>query len=291
MAAVTLLPRLRERFTRLPDNCWAHSRLTSRPSLLRSEPLFNGVKVPGLGRDVWVKLASTPAEWAGAFELVTDNYQARGYEACSAGELRFTSYHALPETMVLVAQTAGRVVATFSLVADNQLLGLPLESIYGPEIRVLRRNGRKIFETISLADRDLGQREFLQVFMTMIQLAWQYIIASSAEVTNVITVNPRHSAYYTKVLGYAPLGPRRSYPRAQGHPAEAFFLDPGLMLAKAPGVHQRLFGRRLPRAALTAQRMPLELVRHFASRSSQTNPRFVEELLRYVDQGGTVRKW
>ena len=73
MAAVTLLPRLRKRFTRIPDNCWAPSRLTTRPSLLGCEPLFHGVKVPGLARDVWVKIASSRAEWEEAFQLVTDN--------------------------------------------------------------------------------------------------------------------------------------------------------------------------------------------------------------------------
>lgn len=290
MGAVTLLPRLRQRFTRIPENYGAHSRLTHRPSLLRTEPVFHGIKVPGLKRDVWIKFASTRAEWEEAFQLVSDNYQARGYEAACAGALRFTSYHALPDTAVLVAQTAGRTVATFSLVADNHLLGLPLENAYRAEIGVLRRNGRRMFETISLADRDLGPREFVQVLMTMTQVAFQYGVANGGE-TNVITVNPRHRDFYTKVLGYAPLGPRRSYVQVQGHPAEAFFLDPSLMLAKVPGMHQRIFHRRLPREVLAAPRMPAELVRHFARRSSQTDERFAEEILAHAAKVGSPRRW
>lgn len=278
--------RLLRRCTRMPTK---RGLPVQRLSLLQFEPIFPGVQVPGLRRDIRVRIAATLSEWEQAFRLVADNYEARGYDP-PGSDLHFTPHHALPDTVVLVAQTAGQVVATFSLVADNQLVGLPLENLYGSEIRLLRRTGRRMFETISLADRDLGTREFVQVFMTMIQLAWQYGIDNGAE-TNVITVNPRHADFYTKVLGYVPLGPRRSYAQVQGHPAEALFLDPTLMLAKAPGAHQRVFGRRLPRQALGAPQMPADLVRHFAGRSSQTSPRGAEEVLRYVDQGGTVRMW
>jgi hypothetical protein len=235
-----------------------------------------------------VRIATTADDWEEAFQLVTDNYQARGYEPPGRGPLRFTSYHALPDTVVLVARAEERVVATFSMIADNRLLGLPLEDLYRSEIRLLRRNGRHIFETTSLADRDLSPREFCHVFLTMIQLAWQYGLANGAE-TNVITVNPRHCDYYTKVLGYALLGPRRSYAQVQGHPAEAFFLDPGLMCAKAPAVHQQIFGRRLPREALRTSPIPVDLVRRFAARSSQTD--VLEEILRHVEQCGSPRIW
>lgn len=285
MAAITLLPRLRERFTRLPDNCLAKSRLTGRPSLLGCQPVFRGVKVPGLQRDIWVKMASTREEWEQAFQLVTENYQSRGYEAPS-NKLRFTPYHALPETRVLVAVSDAHVVATLTLVADNAVLGLPLENLYCPEVYALRKQGRRLVETTSLADRHLGFREFLQVFISMMQVGWQYLATQNIE-TNVITVNPRHSDYYSRVLGYATLGPRRSYAQVQGHPAEAFYLDPALMLARAPGVHQRIFGRRLPREALVAPSLSADLARQFAAQSSQTSVQLVDDILR--SQGAGVR--
>jgi hypothetical protein len=212
-----------------------------------------------------VKFAAAADEWEEAFQLVTDNYRARGYELPGTGKVRFTPYHALPGTAVLVAVTGGRVAATFSIVADNRVLGLPIEHLYADEIRVLRLEGRRIFETISLADRDLSPREFIRVFLTMVHLAWQY----GGTETNVITLNPRHRDFYVKVLGYAPLGSCRACARVQGHPAEAFYLDPALMLARAPAMHQQIFGRRLPRQALIAPRMPADLLRSMAARSSQ----------------------
>jgi hypothetical protein len=249
----------------------------------------NAVSVPGLARNIQVKIASTRAEWEEAFELVADNYQARGYEA-PGSELRFTSYHALPSTVVLVAKTARGVAATFSLVADNHLLGLPLERVYGAELRQLRGSGRRIVETTSLADRDLGQREFVQVFQTMMQVAFQYGVLQGVD-TNVIAINPRHCPFYSKLLGYAALGPRRAYPQVRGAPAEALFLDIDPLRTKAPALYQRMFGRPLPADVLRADTIPPDLVRQFAQRSSQTNPCLVEEILRYVADWGCPRRW
>lgn len=248
------------------------------------------MRVSGVVRDIHVKFASTPQEWEEAFQLVADNYQARGFEPTGAGDLRFTSYHALPDTVVLVAKAAEQVVATLSLVPDNDLLGLPLESLYREEIQELRRQGRRLFEGISLADRNLSMREFVQVFVTLMQFAWQHMTQQGAD-TSVITVNPRHSLYYMRTHGFALLGPRRLYSKVQGHPAEAYYLDPQRMRRAAPAMHERMFGQALPKGALAAPRLPACLARAFARRSSQTDVGCVERTQRYVAEFGSPRRW
>lgn len=226
--------------------------------------------------DVRVELASTAADWEAALRLVADKYRERGYSGNDA-ELRFTPYHALPGTVVLVAKKQGQVAATFSLVADNNQLGLPLESTYPAEVKQLRARGRRIFETICLADRGLGVRDFVPTFMALIRLAWQYGLSQGAE-TNVITVNPRHAYFYSNVLGYQPLGPRRAYEQVQGHPAQAYYLDPARMKAYSPQVHQMIFGTPLPPAALRQPALPRHLVRQFAARTSPANRQAIEAL-------------
>jgi hypothetical protein len=286
MATITLAPRTEYR--RLPSPPAARTRWAIALPLWPTEA--TAVRVPGIARHIEVKIASTPSEWEDALELVSDNYQARGYEAPGASEVRFTSYHALPDTVVLVAKAEGRVVATFSLIADNHLLGLPLESTYRPEIARLRREGRRLIETTGLADRDLGTREFVHVFQTLTHLAFQYGVMQGAD-TNVITVNPRHSAFYTKLLGYTSLGPRRAYAQVRGAPAEALVVDRDLMHAKAPAMHQRMFERPLPPEAVRRTGMPAALIRQFAGRSCQTDARLVEEILHYVAAWGSPRRW
>src|SRR6516164_7685911 len=110
---------------------------TARP------PVPQSVRVPGISRDIQVKRASEPDEWEQAYQMVAANYKARGYEAPSPKQVRFTPYHALPDTVTFVAKYQGRVVATLSMVLDNSLLGLPIEAVYPDEIAELRLQGRR----------------------------------------------------------------------------------------------------------------------------------------------------
>lgn len=154
---------------------------------------------------------------------------------------------------------------------------------------VRRCQGRRLFETGSLADRNLGTREFVQVFLALMQLGWQHMTRRGAD-TTVIAVNPRHSTFHTRLHGFLPLGPRRAYDKVQGHPAEAFYLDPHLMAAHVPEMYQRMFGRELPAEALAAPRMPEHLIYYFAARSSQTQLATVQQILWTVKASGSPRR-
>jgi hypothetical protein len=246
--------------------------------------------VPGIARSIEVKIASDRQEWEEAFQLVAANYRARGYELASAKPLRFTPYHALPDTQTLVAKHAGHVVATFSVVLDNTLLGLPMERIYGEEIAGLRNKGHRLLETTSLADTGLSVREFLQVFVALIRLGMQYHTANGGD-TYVITVNPRHKSFYSKVLGFLPLGPCRSYACVQDAPAEAFWVSNTLLKERAPRMYQEIFGELLPKSALMGPKVPRDLVRYFDRQSSLGDTRTLDQVLTYSDHCGSSRRW
>jgi hypothetical protein len=132
------------------------------------------IEVPGITREIRVKIASEREELEDAFRLLATNYRACGYENQSTGLFRFTAYNVLPSTVTLVAKHEDRVVATLSVVADTGLCGLPMESIYRAEIDGLRREGRRLAEATSLADQDLGIHEFVRVFKTLIKVGMQY---------------------------------------------------------------------------------------------------------------------
>lgn len=251
-----------------------------RPTAERS-PEPQSVLVPGISREIMVKIASTAEEWEQAFALVADNYQDKGYEAATNKPYRFTPYHALPDTVVFVAKLEGRVVATFSLVADNPHLGLPMEAIFDQEIADLRRQGRRMAEVTSFAAVDLGQREFLQVFTMMIRLMKQYHVSRGGD-TWVITVNPRHRNFYCKVLGYQALGSSKPYAAVGDAPAEAYVLDRDTMRANAPRSYEFVFGKWLPQAALTGVSLPRPFVRYFWSESNQAEPGRISSILRDV---------
>jgi hypothetical protein len=96
----------------------------------------------------------------------------------------------------------------------------------------------------------------------------QYHVTHGGD-TWVITVNPRHSTYYTKALGYQKLGDQREYNQVQGHPAIAYMLDRELMQSHAPEMYEEIFGSWLPGDALVAERIPIRLVRHLSEDSSE----------------------
>lgn len=235
-------------------------------------------RVQGLAREIQVKIASEKGELEQAFELLAANYRARGYEAAGDKPFRFTPYHALPGTVTLVAVHHERVLATLTLVPDSAVLGLPMESIYGPEVAELRAAGLRPAEAISLADTDLAIREFIQVFKALIKLAMQYHESRGGNCW-IVTVNPRHRSFYQKVLGFTPLGPQRSYPTVQNHPAEAYLLTAASMAANAPQMYQEVFGEKLPAPVLTANRWSQEHVRYFGAHSSQLDEATLSSLL------------
>ncbi len=246
--------------------------------------------VPGCGRSLRVKIASSRDEFEQAFQLLAAKYQSRGYEEPSTKLFRFTPYHVLPDTMTFVAKHGERVVATMSLVPDTALLGLPMECIYGSEVEALRRRGLRLGEVTSLADHDLSTREFLQAFLGMKRLMFQYHLQQGGD-TWVITVNPRHRNYYCRVLGFEPMGPRRSYPTVRNHPAEAFLVSVDLMRANAPLMHRRIFDETLPETVLARPARQADHVRHFADQSTQAHRRTILDIHQFVENLGSPPRW
>jgi hypothetical protein len=262
----------------------------STPTRRRVDPslkdggLYRSVTVPGISRTIRVKIASEREEFEQAFRLVADRYKERGYEAPGAGEYRFTPYHALPGTVTFVAKEGDRVVATLSLVPDNASLGLPLEALYAEEVGRLRDEGRTLAEVTCLAEEGLNPREFMRVFSALIRLTCQYHVRRGGD-TWVITVNPRHRSYYSKVLGFVPLGPCRSYATVGDHPAEAFYLDVDEMRETVPQKHWEIFGEVLPWPIVTATARPADHAAFFGPQSSQSDYRTILKVL--ADAGGS----
>jgi hypothetical protein len=118
----------------------------------------------------------------------------------------------------------------------------------------------------------------------------QYAVKRGTD-TCLITINPRHRSFYTRVMGFVPLGGCRSCPSVQDAPAEAYMLDEPLLNAKAPKILQRIFGEDLPEAVLPNPAMPARWVRQFASQSTRTDRQRVDQILRCIEQLGNLRRW
>lgn len=111
-----------------------------------------------------------------------------------------------PNRVTLAARQYDELAATLTLNRDSSE-GLLADALYATELARLRRPGRIVFEVSRLAvDPDFSSRDLLiALFQAAFKYAKDFFAASDA----VIEVNPRHSRYYQRLLGFKQIGRQR----------------------------------------------------------------------------------
>ena len=155
-----------------------------------------------------VRLANTEARRESASYLIQRRYAWRGY---SVGE------HACeaPSRITIAAHDNDAIVGTVTIGLDTQD-GLFIDGLYAEEANRLRAEGRRIAEFTKLAvDNNAHSKPLLAALFHI-----AYICARRIhECTDLlIEVNPRHAAFYRRMLGFEPFGEMRGDPRV-GAPA------------------------------------------------------------------------
>ena len=154
-----------------------------------------------------IRIASTADGQAAAGVLLQKMYAWRGYAvdgAAADGADRITLY----------AEAGAVLVGTMSLWFDRTG-SLPADAAYGDHLALLRRQGRRLCEPSRLAiDAGLSKR----VFAALIHVSYIYAHHLQGFTDYVIEVNPRHVAFYKRMLGFGDLGAERACARV-GAPA------------------------------------------------------------------------
>lgn len=162
-----------------------------------------------------VRLADTSGHQEAAGLLIRKMYSWRGYavdgddtgageDACAARAGRIT----------LFAECRGVVVGTMGLCLDGAV-GLPADENFRDQLDILRARGRRLSEPSRLAI-DAGMTK--RVFASMIHVSYLYAHVLHGFTDYVIEVNPRHVAFYQRMLGFELVGPSRPCSRV-GAPA------------------------------------------------------------------------
>jgi len=111
-----------------------------------------------------------------------------------------------PNRVILAARQYDELAATLTLNRDSPE-GLLADVLYAPELGRLRRPGRVVCEVSRLAvDPDFSSRDLL---IALFQAAFKYARNVFAASDAVIEVNPRHSRYYQRLLGFRQIGRQR----------------------------------------------------------------------------------
>jgi len=153
-----------------------------------------------------VRVARSQRRHAAAGVLLRKMYAWRGY-AFEVGE------HHAANRLTLYAETRGELVGTMSLCLDRGRL--PADENFGDKLDELRAQGCRLCEPSRLAiDKGMSKR----VFAAMIHISYIYAHKLADFTDYVIEVNPRHVAFYKRMLGFSDFGGERDCPRV-GAPA------------------------------------------------------------------------
>ncbi len=220
-------------------------------------------------------LATTIADFEGAFRLAHDRYVWRRYMPPQLSGRRLGVHHVLPSTKVVVAKAAERVVGTITVVEDS-CLRLPMDEAFSGELGQLRERGRRLAEGASVAAGRVDGVPGVAIVVRLLRMAVLYAARIARRDDLCFVVRPRHREFYLNLFRET-----RFYPRIGGADVIGLRLDlrivRALMRIEAAGLSvgplsKFLCGREtsaaltarlrrdLPRSALT----PPEWARLFA---------------------------
>ncbi|MEO1526306.1 MAG: long-chain N-acyl amino acid synthase [Planctomycetota bacterium] len=162
-------------------------------------------------------IATEREELEAAFALIYNSYRRAGLMEENEQGIRVTPFHLLTTTEVFITKYQGEVVSTVSLIGDGDL-GLPLESIYPDDVKVMREGGLKMAEIGCLADRRNSPVRFVETFSTMGRMLAQVAKARGYDGL-VAATHPKHARLYSRILPFEQVGEETECPYANGNPA------------------------------------------------------------------------
>lgn len=185
-------------------NEWDKTIVAISPYQLKDMVLPEGPDTGGLGGEMdqqvfKIRLAHSSERVNSASMLVQRKYASRGYSS--------SGFEKEPERITLMAFQDDKVIGTLTLGLDTQQNGLLVEDLYKAEIDQLRAEGRKVCELTKLAiDQSRGSK---QVLASLFHISYIYGRVLQKYTDVVIEVNPKHVAFYKRLLGFQDFGSER----------------------------------------------------------------------------------
>jgi len=130
--------------------------------------------------------------------LIQKRYAWRGYGAVGTAEE--------PNQLTMNAELFGRIYATVTVNVDSPA-GLALDSTYGAEAARLRAQGCKLCEFGRFAIDPTARSK--RLIISLIHLLYIYAHRVKGCTDILIEINPRHRAFYERLLEFEQLGSER----------------------------------------------------------------------------------
>jgi hypothetical protein len=204
----------------------------------------------GSGDEYSVSVASSAADRCRCWRLVYEVYRRKEYAGHDPARLWYSIFDALPETVTLMVERQGELVGSVTVIPDSPL-GLPVDATFPAESFALRLAGQRAAEVCGLVQSAPSERSGVRVVRRLCELA--VLVAGRAlECSDMlITVNPRHEGFYTKLMLFERRGRVVDCDRVSGAPAVCLHLNLAeagrhVERAKLPGAPANLYRRFMP---------------------------------------------
>ena len=173
-------------------------------NLTLDRPELSGTNSLSLEQDMFkVRLANSDGRRESADLLIKKMYAWRGYDTSSVN-------YDEPNRITLMADIKGQIIGTLTLGLDSSA-GLLVDQLYKDEIDRLRQAKRFVCEFTKLAVDQASHSQ--RVIAALFHLAYIYAHKIHGATDLVIEVNPRHVAFYQRMLCFTQLGEERMCPR------------------------------------------------------------------------------
>lgn len=166
--------------------------------------------------DYSIRLAESPRQRCKASLLIKRMYSWRGYNTEDSTVIPYNQ-----NQLTFEASNESELFGTLTLGIDSEE-GLSADQLYKEELNAFRRKGKKICEVSKLAFEP--QFSSKELFASLFHLAYIYAYTIHKVQHAFIEVNPRHAAFYKRMLGFRQIGEQRICPRVDA-PAVLLHLD------------------------------------------------------------------
>lgn len=176
-----------------------------------------------------IRLAKRTSVLQDALALLNRRYRQRGYG--------FQTLTLSKRRMTLVAYEGARAIGTLTVQLDAGD-GLLSDECFGDELNGLRAKGARLCEFIKLATAPDAPMPATLASMFHVAFIFAHQVNRATHVA--VEVNPRHVAFYTRVLGFSAHGAARANPRVKA---------PGVLLVSDfKVIGEQLLARDAPHA-------------------------------------------
>lgn len=151
-----------------------------------------------------IRIARRPSVLQDALGLLNRRYRQRGYG--------YQTLTLSPERMTIVAYENKQVVGTLTVQLDAGL-GLLSDDCFGELLDGFRAHGASLCEFTKLATAPHAPMPATLASMFHVAFIFAHQIRQATHA--VVEVNPRHVAFYTRVLGFTPHGTPQTNPRVK----------------------------------------------------------------------------